>query len=181
MGKMTDTQNKRQKRHQKCRSSTHCSWGTCRSDSRFPQLVVSINYNRSMPEDLKLSQIGSSQLPPPFRGLHSPGVRKHLCLLFPEIVYSQHSECRSCVQVEVAVLGSPSLIVRTVSVDVKQHWTCTSQSSGAVCRSRWPSPGSPSLISLMVSVDVKQHERTRPGQSSGAVCRSRWPSRAPRP
>ena len=32
-----------------------------------------------MPEDLKLSQIGSSQLPPPFRGLHSPG--------FPEIVY----------------------------------------------------------------------------------------------
>ena len=27
----------------------------------------------------------------------------------------------SCVGVEVAVLGSPSLIVRTVSVDVKQH------------------------------------------------------------
>ena len=46
-----------------------------------------------MPEDLKLSQIGSSQLPPPFRGLHSPGVRKHsnyLCLLFPEIVYYLH-------------------------------------------------------------------------------------------
>ena len=40
-----------------------------------------------MPEDLKLSQIGSSQLPPPFTGgLHSPGVR-NLCLLFPEIVY----------------------------------------------------------------------------------------------
>ena len=77
-----DTRKQRQKRHQKCRSSAHCSWGTCRSDS-------SINYNRSMPEDLKLSQIGSSQLPPPFRGLHSPGVRKHsnyLCLLFPEIV-----------------------------------------------------------------------------------------------
>ena len=32
--------NKRQKWHQKCRSSAHCSWGTCRSDSRFPQLVV---------------------------------------------------------------------------------------------------------------------------------------------
>ena len=30
-------------------------------------------------------------------------------------------ELRSCVKVEVAVLGSPSLIVRTVSVDVKQH------------------------------------------------------------
>ena len=28
--------NKRQKRHQKCRSNTHCSRGTCRSDSRFP-------------------------------------------------------------------------------------------------------------------------------------------------
>jgi len=27
----------------------------------------------------------------------------------------------SCVKVEVAVVGSPSLIVRTVSVDVKQH------------------------------------------------------------
>ena len=31
------------------------------------------------------------------------------------------SELRSCVKVEVAVLGSPSLIVRAVSVDVKQH------------------------------------------------------------
>ena len=30
-------------------------------------------------------------------------------------------ELRSCVKVEVAVLGSPSLIVPTVSVDVKQH------------------------------------------------------------
>ena len=33
-----------------------------------------------------------------------------------------HSELRRCVKVEVAVLGSsPSLIVLTVSVDVKQH------------------------------------------------------------
>ena len=29
-----------EKKLQKCRSSTHCSWGTCRSDSRFPQLAV---------------------------------------------------------------------------------------------------------------------------------------------
>ena len=36
-------------------------------------------------------------------------------------VHSQWSEFRSCVKVEVAVLGSPSLTVRTVSVDVKQH------------------------------------------------------------
>ena len=35
-----------------------------------------------MPEDLKLSQIGSSPLPPPFRGLHSPGVSNYLRLLF---------------------------------------------------------------------------------------------------
>ena len=32
-----------------------------------------------------------------------------------------HSELRSCVKVEVVVLDSPSLIVLTVSVDVKQH------------------------------------------------------------
>ena len=31
--------NKRQKRHQKCWSNTHCSQGKCRTDSRFPQLV----------------------------------------------------------------------------------------------------------------------------------------------
>ena len=35
-----------------------------------------------MPEDLKLLQIGSSQLPPPFRGLHSPRVRKHCQIIF---------------------------------------------------------------------------------------------------
>ena len=31
------------------------------------------------------------------------------------------SEFKSCVKIEVDVLGSPSLIVFTVSVDVKQH------------------------------------------------------------
>ena len=31
------------------------------------------------------------------------------------------SELRNCVKVEVDVLGSPSLIVRAVSVDIKQH------------------------------------------------------------
>ena len=35
-----------------------------------------------MPEDLKVSQIGSSPLPPPFRELHSPGVRKHGQIIF---------------------------------------------------------------------------------------------------
>ena len=41
-------------------------------------------------------------------------------------------ELRSCVIVEVAVPGSPSLIILMVSVDVKQHRTVVSQSSGAV-------------------------------------------------
>ena len=45
--------------------------------------------------------------------------------------------------VEVAVLSSPSLTVLMVSVDVKQHWT-------------WPE-SEPSLIVLIVSVDGKQH------------------------
>ena len=35
-----------------------------------------------MPKALKLSQIGSSQLLPPFRGLHSPEVRKHCQIIF---------------------------------------------------------------------------------------------------
>ena len=33
----------------------------------------------------------------------------------------ESSEFRSCVEVEVDVLGSPSLIILMVSVDVKQH------------------------------------------------------------
>ena len=38
------------------------------------------------------------------------------------ILSTLHSaELSSCVKVEVAVLGSPSLIVLTVSMDVKQH------------------------------------------------------------
>ena len=35
-----------------------------------------------MPKDLNPSLIGSSQLPPPFRGIHSPGVRKHCQIIF---------------------------------------------------------------------------------------------------
>ena len=54
------------------------------------------------------------------------------------------SELRSCVKDEVDALGSPSLIVRMVSVDVKQHCskrndTETLQSSEAVWKSRWTS------------------------------------------
>ena len=38
-----------------------------------------------------------------------------------EVITFRRPEVRSCVKVEVAVLGSPSLIVLMVSVDVKQH------------------------------------------------------------
>ena len=57
------------------------------------------------------------------------------------------SEFRSCVKVEVAVLGSPSLIVRTVSVDVKQHWRTELKSCVKV---------EVAVLGSPVSVDVKQ-------------------------
>ena len=45
-----------------------------------------------------------------------------LKLLLPtEAVPLMKAEFRSCVKVEVAVLGSPSLISLMVSVDVKHH------------------------------------------------------------
>ena len=56
--------------------------------------------------------------------------------------------------VEVAVLGSPSLIVLIVSVDVKQH----SKKLRSCVKVEVDIKGSPSLIVLnMVSLDVKQH------------------------
>ena len=42
-------------------------------------------------------------------------------------------------KVEVDVLGSPSLIVRTVSVDVKQHGTRTFLSPRSFWEPVWPS------------------------------------------
>ena len=82
------------------------------------------------------------------------------------------SEVSSSVKVDVAVLGSPSLIVLTVSVDVKQHWekmSCCSEVRSCV-KVEVAVPGSPSLIVLTVSVDVKHHERGRrpPGVSAVA-------------
>ena len=47
----------------------------------------------------------------------------HHCKKLPFALVA--SELRSCMKVEVAVLGSPSLIVLMVSVDIKQHWTWT--------------------------------------------------------
>ena len=59
-------------------------------------------------------------------------------------------EFGSCVKVEVAILGSPCIIVFTVSVNVKQHERRVQE----LCESRGD------LIVLMVSVNVKQHKRT---------------------
>ena len=54
-------------------------------------------------------------------------------------------------KVEVAVLGSPSLLVLMVSVDVKQHRTTNCVNVVVAIL------GSSSVIVLVVSVDVKQH------------------------
>ena len=57
-------------------------------------------------------------------------------------------------KVEVAVLGSRSLTVSTVYVDVKQHWR-TELGSGCV-KVEVSVLGSPSLTVRTVYVDVKQ-------------------------
>ena len=44
-----------------------------------------------------------------------------LCGCKATLNFNLRTEFRSCVTVEVAVLGSPSLIVLMVSVNVKQH------------------------------------------------------------
>ena len=54
----------------------------------------------------------------------------------------------NCVKFEVALLGSPSLTVPTVSVDVKQHHE--------LCELEVAALGSPSP-SPAVAVDVKHH------------------------
>ena len=62
-------------------------------------------------------------------------------------------------KVEVAVLGSPSLIVLTVSVDVKKQWkkmSCCSELRNCV-KVELDVLGSTSLIALTVSVDVKKY------------------------
>ena len=68
------------------------------------------------------------------------------------------SELRSCVKVEVAVLGSPSLISLMVSVEVKKHGINECSSNPHLPHLHTPIPHfSPSLISRMVYVDVKHH------------------------
>ena len=73
-----------------------------------------------MPEDLKLSQIGSSPLPPPLRGLHSPGVRKlsnYLRLLFLEIVYC------CCWFAQGLIYGAVNCCCEVLKASSMDQWT----------------------------------------------------------
>ena len=54
-------------------------------------------------------------------GLPVPNSPYGLCGRKAALNFRRSAEPRSCVKVEVAVVGSPSLIVRTVPADVKQH------------------------------------------------------------
>ena len=75
-------------------------------------------------------------------------------------------------KVEVAVLGSSSLTVRTVSVEVKQNLRIGQHRAQELCESRGGRPGLPALnyspyglcgldvkhhVYLLYSVGVKQH------------------------
>ena len=61
-------------------------------------------------------------------------------------------------KVEVAVKGSPSLIVPMISVDVKQHWTRISLPEVRSCvKVEVAVLGSLSLIVRTVSVEVEQY------------------------
>ena len=64
---------------------------------------------------------------------------------------SYRPELRSCVKIQVAVLGSPSLIVLMVFVEVKLHWTWTQWREAELrrcvkswgCRPGFPVPNGP--------------------------------------
>ena len=60
-------------------------------------------------------------------------------------------------KVEMAVLGSPPLIIHKISVDVKQHRTRPVPELRSCAKVEVAVLGSPSIINLMVSVDVKKH------------------------
>ena len=72
--------------------------------------------------------------------------------------YYFKSELRSCENVEATVLGFPSLVVRTVSVDVKQtELELFKTRVQEEVKVEVAVLGSPSLIVPTVSADVRQH------------------------
>ena len=91
------------------------------------------------------------------------------------------TELRSCVKVEVSVLGSPSLIVLMTSVDVRQHWTRTHIRAQQLCETRGGRPGIPVPNSPYGFCGRKANFNLNSQQSTGAVWKSRWTSWAPRP
>ena len=85
-----------------------------------------------MPKDLKLSQIGSSPLPPPFRGLHYTGVRKHCQIIFAcyfrksSIMWWPCFKFTSGFWEQVLLLCTPSvLLLLTLNTSIQHkptHW-----------------------------------------------------------
>ena len=65
-----------------------------------------------------------------------------------KVTRNSTSELRSCVKVEVDVLGFPSLIVPTVSVDVKQH--CT---RSLICHSKVVVCGHGLVLTLSLTIN----------------------------
>ena len=100
-------------------SNTHC-WARRRVQP-FPHICTSCCMLRQVQccqlllraPELSESRSGCPWLPDLIRSMVFVDVKHH--------VYQSVSELRSCVKAEVAVLGSPSLTDRTVSVDVKQR------------------------------------------------------------
>ena len=133
-----------------------------------------------MPEDLKLSQIGSSQLPPPLRGLHSPGVRKHCQIIFA--CYFRKSSIGATSDACVPVLlGGGRCTAWRWPPDVDTPLTATA---------RWGPPPRPHATRAHALPPQKTHSHM-PGTSSlsthtytqiqGSVV-TRWnPRRTPRP
>ena len=85
-------------------------------------------------------------------------------------IFEDKEELRSCVKVEVAVLGSPSIINLMVSVDVKQYLKIRVR---GLCESRGGRPGLPVLnkpygfSGRKATVDVKQYLKIK--KSSGCM------------
>ena len=77
-----------------------------------------------MPEDLKVSQIGSSPLPPPFRGLHPPWVRKHCQIIFGCYFRKSSIPYNSVRKLMLTFLTSicDPLQCRTVCLEHKKRW-----------------------------------------------------------
>ena len=78
-------------------------------------------------------------------------------------------ELRRCVKVEADVLGSPSLIVRAVSVDIKLHMKKKNPRVQEMCESRGGRPGLPVPNSLYALCGRKAIFEIEESQSTEAV------------